>query len=123
MDGFSSGAKSHGFVVLALFDAEFCAGTQMQAVKEFQELTVFFVDADNFRGIFRAQFREQHDALFAKLSNATANRNAVGATASVAEAFQKKGLDFGRDGMLEAFGFVVGFGPGEADNVGEEHFG
>ena len=21
------------------------------------------------------------------------------------------------------FGFVVGFGPGEADNVGEEHFG
>src|SRR5207302_9837582 len=99
MDGFSSGVKSHGFVVLALFDAEFCAGTQMQAVEEFQELAVLFVNANDFRGIFRAQFRKQHDALFAKLSNAAANRNAVGATASVTEAFQKKGLDFGRDGV------------------------
>ena len=123
VDGFSGGAKSHGFVVLAFFDAEFCAGTQMQAVKEFQKLAVFFVDADDFRGIFRAQFREQHDALFAKLRDSATNRNAMGATASVTEAFQKKGLDFGRDGMLEAFGFVVSFGPREADNVGEEHLG
>ena len=55
--------------------------------------------------------------------DSAANRNTVGATASGTEAFQEKGLDFGRDGMLEAFGFVVGFGPGEADNVGEEHLG
>ena len=88
MDGFSGGAKSHSFVVLAFFDAEFCAGTQMQAVEEFEKLAVFFVDANDFRGIFRAQFRQQHDALFAKLRNAAADRDAVWATFSVGESFE-----------------------------------
>jgi len=123
MDGFSRGAESHGFVVLAFFDAEFCSGTQMQAVKKFQELAVFFVDADDFRGIFRAQFRQQYDTLFAELRDSTANRNAMGATASVTEAFEEEGLDFGRDGVFEAFGFVVSFGPRKSDDVGEEHLG
>ena len=32
-------------------------------------------------------------------------------------------FDFRRDGVLEALGFRVGFGPRKADDFGEKHFG
>ena len=38
------------------------------------------------------------------------------------ETFDEERFDFRRDGVLEAFGFRVRFGPRNADDFGEKHF-
>src|SRR5713226_4432029 len=42
------GAEGESFIVLAAGDGELGAGVEMQVVEEFQEFTIFFVDADDF---------------------------------------------------------------------------
>ena len=41
----------------------------------------------------------------------------------VGKTFQQKSFDLRRDGVFEALCFIVRFGPRQADNVGEQHFG
>ena len=116
-------AEREGFIVFAAGDRELRTRMEMESVEEFEELAVLFVDADDFGSFVGLQIREQHGALFAKLREPAAQRHSMRAGFFIGETFQKKSFDFGRDGVLQAFGFVVGFGPGEADDVGKQHFG
>ncbi len=122
VNGFASGAERHGFVVLAAFNSEFGAGSQLKAVEEFQELAVLFVHTNNFSFVFCAQIGEQDRALFAKFGDAAANGDTVRAGTVIAEALEEKFFDFRRDGMLKALGFVVRFRPRKADNFREQNF-
>jgi hypothetical protein len=68
-------------------------------------------------------FRKAQRAVFApELLHAAEERNAVGAAAIAAEAFEEQVGNFGRDSVLETFGFFVSARPFEADYVGEQFF-
>jgi hypothetical protein len=122
MDGAARDAEGEGFVVLAPGDSHQSAGMEVQAIEKFEELAVFFVHANDFGGFTGVEIGEQDGSLFAELGEAAAEGNAVGAGFFARETFEEEGFDFGRDGVLETLGFVVSLGPGEADDVGEEHF-
>ena len=57
-----------------------------------------------------------------RLLHPAEERDAVRAAAVAAEALEQQVGDFGRDSMLEAFGFFVSAGPFEADYVSEQFF-
>lgn len=119
MDGAAGNAESHGFVVFAFEDFDFCRRTKVKAVKKLQKLSVFFVDAEDFAGFVGAKICEKHGALLAQFGDAAAHGDAVGAGFFVAEALDEENFDFWRDGVLETLGFVVGLGPREANDFGE----
>lgn len=52
------GAKSHRFIVLTFEHFNFGGRAQSQTLHKFQELGVFFVNAENFRVLARAQIRQ-----------------------------------------------------------------
>jgi hypothetical protein len=95
----------------------------MQVVQEFQEFAVFFVDADDFGAIVGLQVGEEDGALFAELREAAAKRYSVRTGLFIGETLEEKSFDLWRDSVLEAFRLIVSFGPGEADDVGKQHFG
>jgi hypothetical protein len=123
MESTVGGAKGERFIVFATGYGNLCSGVEMEAIEEFEKFSVFFVDTNDFGTFVGLQIREQDSTLFAKLREASAKGDAVRARPFVCEALEEKSFYFRRDGMFEAFGFVVGFGPGEADDVGEKHFG
>ena len=41
----------------------------------------------------------------------------------VGETFEEERFDFWRDGVFEAFGLIMGFGPRNADDLSEQHLG
>ena len=60
--------------------------------------------------------------MLANFRDAAAERNAVRASFLRGETLDEKSFDGGRDGVFEAFGFRVRLRPGNADDVGEQHF-
>ena len=94
----------------------------MEIFEEIEEAFVLFVNGKDCGGITGLELGEEDATLFAKLRDTAADGDAVGAGFAIRETFEKKGFDFGRDGVLEALGFGVGFGPGETDDFGEKHF-
>ena len=122
--GAASDRNGHGFVVFALMDANVGAGAELEALQEFEELGIFFEDAQNFVGAGDFRVGQTHRAEFAaQLGHASEKRNAVGAADVAAEAFQQKVGDFGGNAVLEALGFFVGARPIDADHFGEKFFG
>jgi hypothetical protein len=95
----------------------------MQVVQEVQEFAVFFVDANDFGAIVGLQVGKEDGALFSELREAAPQRYSVGAGFFIGETLEQKSFDLRRDSVLETFGFVVGFRPGKADDLGEQHFG
>ena len=123
MDGLVGHAEGESFVVAALKDIECCGGEQVEVLDELEEAFVLFVDAEDFGGVAGAKFGEKDAALLAKLGDTTVQGNAMRAGLVIGKALKEKSFDFGRDGVLHALGFGVGFGPGETDDFGEKHFG
>jgi hypothetical protein len=116
-------AEGEGFVVTALLDFDFAGGQQMETLKKIQEAFVLFVDTEDRAGITGVEFGEEDAALFTKLGEAAAERDAMRAGFVGCEAFQEQDFDFRGDRVLEALGFGVGFSPGETDDFGEKHLG
>ncbi len=123
MHGMAGGTKGEGLVIFAFQDFEFGGGAQMEAVEEFEEAFVLFVDAEDFGAFAGAEFGEENGTVFAQFGDAAAKGHTVGTGFVCGETLHEESFDLGRDGVLHAFGFGVGFGPGEADDFGEEHFG
>lgn len=122
--GAAGDRDGHGFVIFALMDADVGAGAELEAFHEFEELGVFFEDAQNFVGAGDFGVGQAHRAEFAaKLGHASEERNAVGAAHVAAEAFQQEVGDFRRNAVFEALGFFVSAGPIDADHFGEKLFG
>ena len=121
--GAAGGAEGHGFVVLALQDFDLGGRTKMEVFEKFQETLFLFVDANNFGGIVELQLGEKNRAFFAKLSKSPTQGNSMRTGFVSREALGKESFDFRRNGVLHAFGFGMRFGPGQADDFGEEHFG
>jgi len=61
--------------------------------------------------------------LLAELRDSAIDGDAVGTGFAITKALEQQRLDFGRNGVLHAFGFRVGLGPGEADGLCKQHFG
>jgi len=113
--------KGHRFVVFALMDAEAGAGPEAEVHEKSEELGILFVDAHYLVGTADFGFRKAQSTMFAaEFLHAAEKRDAVGAAAVAAEAFEQQFGDFGRDSVLEAFGFFVSAGPFEADYVSEQ---
>ena len=106
-------AEREGFVVTALLDFDFAGGQQVETFKKIQEAFVFFVDPEDRGGLAGIEFGEEDAAEW----------DAVRAGFVGGEAFQEQDFDFRGDSVLEAFGFGVGFSPGETDDFGEKHLG
>jgi len=95
----------------------------MEAFEEFEEAFVLFIDAEDFGGFAGAEFGEENGAVFAQFGDAAPHGDAVRTGFVAGETLHEERFDLRRNGVLHALGFGVGFGPGEADNFGEEHFG
>ena len=95
----------------------------MKAIEEFEKFSIFFVNTNNLGAFVGLQVGKKDGTSFAELGKASAQRDSVRAGFFVGEPFQKECFDFRRDGMFEAFSFVVGFGPRKTNHVGEQHFG
>jgi hypothetical protein len=122
--GAAGDGDGHGLVIFALMDADVGAGAELEALHEFEELGIFFEDAQDFVGAGDFRVGQTHCAEFAaEFGHASEERNAVGAADVAAEAFQQQVGDFGRNAVLEAFGFFVGARPIDADHFGEKFFG
>lgn len=116
-------AKSHRFIVLTFENFNSGGRAQSQTLQKFKELGVFFVDAENFRMLARAQIRQENGSLTAKLCNSSSHRHTVRTGPLVSETLEQQGLHFWRDAMFQAFRFVMGLRPGESDHFGQQHFG
>jgi hypothetical protein len=119
----TGGAESHGFVVLALEDLDFCGRTEMEIFEKIEETFLLFIDANNFSGIVELQFGKKDGAFLAKLSESAAQGNAMRTGFVSRETLHEESFDFGRDGVFHALGFGMSFSPREADHLGEKHFG
>jgi hypothetical protein len=119
----AGGTESERFIVLAAGDGELRAGVEMEAVEEFEKFSIFLVNANDFGAFVGLQVGEKYSALLAELRETAAQWNAVRARFFVGESFEEKSFNFWRDGVFEALGFIMRFGPREAYDVGEQHFG
>jgi len=122
--GAAGDGDGHSFVILALMDADVGAGAELEPLHKFEELGIFFEDAQNFVGAGDFRVGQTHRAKFAaQLGHASEKRNTVRAANVASETFQQKVGDFGRNAVLEAFGFFVGTRPIDADHFSEKFFG
>lgn len=119
----ASDTEGEGFVVAAFENFDFAGGEEVKILEKIEEAFVAFVDTKNCGGIAGVEFGEENAALLAKLREAAAEGNTVGAGFVRGETFDEESFDGRRDGVLEAFGFGVRLGPGNADDFGEQHFG
>ena len=104
-------AQGHGFVILAFQNVDPGRRPQVQALEKFEELAIFFVDANNFSRLCGAQFSQQHRAVLPQLGDSAAHGDAVRATFLVAKTLEQQRLDFRRNRVLQALGLIVRFGP------------
>lgn len=121
MDGFAGDEKSERLVVAALEDLELGRRMEMEILEEFEEALVFLVDAENLCGFIGPKVGEKDATLLAELGDAAVDGHAMGTSFAVGEAFEEQRFDFRGDGVLHTLGFRVRFGPGEANDFGQEH--
>ena len=58
-----------------------------------------------------------------RLRETAAQRHSVRTGFFVGETLEEESFDFRRDGMFKTLCFIVGLGPGQTDDVREQHFG
>jgi hypothetical protein len=105
-------------------DADVGAGAEFESFHELEELGIFFEDAQDFVGSGDFGVGQSHRAEFAaEFGHTSEERNPVGAANVAAKAFQQEVGNFGRNAVLEAFGFFVSAGPIDADHFGKKFFG
>jgi hypothetical protein len=83
----------------------------MKVLEKFEEAFFLFLDTNNFGGIVKLQFGKKDRAFLAKLGESAAQGNAMRTGLVSREALHEESFDFGRDGVLHAFGFGMRFGP------------
>jgi hypothetical protein len=124
VDYLVANGQRHCFVIFAAADASARSGVKRKSREKFQKFRIFFIDAEDFHALARGHFRERYCALFApKFGQAALQGYAVGTETIGAKSGEKQFLDFRRDSVLEALGFIMCPRPVQANDFGEKFFG
>lgn len=113
------GGESKGLIVVAFEDAQFCRGTNAAGFEELEQAAVTLINSTDGVGDAGLRISEQEQSAMTATGGAFhLTHVAVGADAAFAEFGEEFAFEIGRDGMLEAFGFVVNLPPFHAEELG-----